>query len=151
MQIHELNTFSGTLGAGDYLAIDNGTDTSKISADEFINAARTAFYGTSSTAASTATKVVTCPEFTLKTGAIIAVKFSYAQTSTSTISLNVNSTGAKQVYGIPRATTSTTRLDGAWEANETKIFVYDGTYWRIVDQNIITSAELAALETKLGI
>lgn len=31
MQIHELNNFSGTLGAGAYLAIDNGTDTGRIS------------------------------------------------------------------------------------------------------------------------
>lgn len=31
MQIHELNNFSGTLGAGSYLAIDNGTDTGRIS------------------------------------------------------------------------------------------------------------------------
>lgn len=30
MQIHELNTFSGTPGDGDYLAIDNGTETAKI-------------------------------------------------------------------------------------------------------------------------
>ena len=30
MQIHELNTFSGTPGDGDYLAIDNGTKTAKI-------------------------------------------------------------------------------------------------------------------------
>lgn len=32
MQIHELNTFSGTPGANDWLATDNGTDTSKIPA-----------------------------------------------------------------------------------------------------------------------
>ena len=31
MEIHELNTFSGTPGANDYLATDNGNDTSKIS------------------------------------------------------------------------------------------------------------------------
>ena len=31
MEIHELNTFSGTPGASDYLATDNGSDTSKIS------------------------------------------------------------------------------------------------------------------------
>ena len=31
MEIHELNTFSGTPGAGDFLATDNGTDTAKIS------------------------------------------------------------------------------------------------------------------------
>ena len=30
MQIHELNTFSGTPGSGDYLAIDNGTETMKV-------------------------------------------------------------------------------------------------------------------------
>ena len=30
MQIHELNTFSGTPGAGDYLAIDNGEETNKV-------------------------------------------------------------------------------------------------------------------------
>ena len=32
MQIHELNTFVGTPGAGDYLAIDNGNETSKVEA-----------------------------------------------------------------------------------------------------------------------
>lgn len=32
MEIHELNTFSGTLGANDYFATDNGSDTSKVSA-----------------------------------------------------------------------------------------------------------------------
>lgn len=31
MQIHELNDFYGALGSGSYLAIDNGTDTGKIS------------------------------------------------------------------------------------------------------------------------
>lgn len=31
MQIHELNTFTGTPSADDYLAIDDGTETSKIS------------------------------------------------------------------------------------------------------------------------
>lgn len=30
MQIHELNTFSGTPGSGDYLAIDDGTETYKV-------------------------------------------------------------------------------------------------------------------------
>lgn len=109
------------------------------------------WYGTCSTAAGTAAKVVSCSGFKLVTGATIAIKFTNAQTSTSTITLNVNSTGAKTVYGIPRSTTSATRTDGAWEANETKIFVYDGTYWRLVDQNIITLAELSSLETKLGL
>lgn len=34
MQIHELNQFSGTPGSGDYLAIDNGTETMKVPANE---------------------------------------------------------------------------------------------------------------------
>lgn len=33
MEIHELNTFSGTLGSGDFFATDNGNDTSKVSAE----------------------------------------------------------------------------------------------------------------------
>lgn len=109
------------------------------------------FYGTCSTAGGTSAKVVVCSGFTLVTGATIAVNFSNAQTSTSACTLNVNSTGAKTIYGIARSTTSTTRIDGAWEAGETKVFTYDGTYWRLVDQNIITSSELSSLETSLGL
>ena len=36
MEIHELNTFSGTLGSGDYFATDNGNDTSKVSAQAML-------------------------------------------------------------------------------------------------------------------
>ena len=36
MQIHELNTFTGTVGDSTYLAIDNGTDTSKINASDIV-------------------------------------------------------------------------------------------------------------------
>lgn len=36
MEIHELNNFIGTPGSGDYFAIDNGTDTSRISAEELL-------------------------------------------------------------------------------------------------------------------
>lgn len=108
-------------------------------------------YGTCSTGASTSAKVVTCPGFVLETGATITVYFTNAQTSTSSVTLNVNDTGAKTVHGPPRSTTSSTRMDGAWEANEAKTFVYDGTYWRILDRNIITSSELSDLETTLGL
>lgn len=34
MQIHELNTFSGTPSSSDYLIIDNGTDTAKIASTD---------------------------------------------------------------------------------------------------------------------
>lgn len=36
MQIHELNDFTGTLGSGSFLAIDNGTDTGKVSAETLV-------------------------------------------------------------------------------------------------------------------
>lgn len=38
MQIHELNNFTGTLGSGAYLAIDDGTDTGKISSEGLLAA-----------------------------------------------------------------------------------------------------------------
>lgn len=156
MQIHELNTLSGTLGSGNYFATDDGTDTTKVSAQDILDQAasqitKLMYYGTCSTGASTATKVVSCSGFTLFTGAVIAVKFSNSQTSTDNIYMNVNGTGEKRVFGVPRATTSNGRLDGAWEANETKLFVYDGSYWRIIDQNIITTAQLDSLNTLLGV
>lgn len=37
MEIHELNTFVGTLGSSDYFATDNGTDTSKVSATDLFS------------------------------------------------------------------------------------------------------------------
>ena len=149
MQIHELNTFEGTPSSGTYLAIDNGSDTSKIPASRLFGI----YYGISSTSAGTSTKTVTCADFTnLYIGATIAVNFTNANTSISTAcKLNVNGTGAKPIVGTAMSTTSTSRIDGAWEAGEVKVFVYDGTNWVVVDRNIITASELTSLESKLGI
>lgn len=38
MQIHELNNFTGTLGSGAYLAVDDGTDTGKLSTQQLLAA-----------------------------------------------------------------------------------------------------------------
>ena len=107
-------------------------------------------YGTCTTSAGTATKTVSCSGFALETGEAIAVYFAYGNTSTSQLKLNVNSTGAKDIYGINRSG-NTNKLDGAWEQSEVKIFVYDGNAFRLLDQNIITADELSLLETKLGL
>ena len=107
------------------------------------------YYGTCSTSASTAAKVVTCAGFTLVTGAKIAVKFADANTYDGQITLNVNGTGAKNVYDYGQFYDGQTRC--AWDANETKVFVYDGTRWNLVNGDIITDASLDALETALGI
>lgn len=87
------------------------------------------WYGTSSTTASTAAKVVTCSGYALSTGAIIGVLFSTANTA-ATPTLNVNSTGAKTIYiGGNTALNDTTNVL-KWSANTTVYFMYDGTYYR---------------------
>ena len=55
-------------------------------------------YGTCSTGASTAAKVVTCPGFVLEEGATITVYFTNAQTSTSSCTLNVN--GGNEIKNV---------------------------------------------------
>ncbi len=54
-------------------------------------------YGSCSTPAATAAKVVPCAGFSLATGASIAVKFTNANTAANP-TLNVNGTGAKAIY-----------------------------------------------------
>lgn len=83
-------------------------------------------YGTCSTAAGTAAKVVTMADFdTLMTGVAIQVKFDNANTA-STPTLNVGGTGAKNIfYRGAQITTSDTKSLLAGVCT----FVYDGTQW----------------------
>ena len=83
-------------------------------------------YGTCSTAAATAAKVVSCSNFTLVTGARIIVKFTVTNTA-SNPTLNVNGTGAKNIYY--RGSTITA---GYLAANRVYEFVYDGTQYNLV-------------------
>lgn len=108
-------------------------------------------YGTCSTSASTATKVVNCTGFALETGATIAVYFANGNEATSTCYMNVNNTGAKQMMQNGQSDPTRAKLAGTWESQEVKIFVYDGTYWRLVSPNIITNDGLEILENELGI
>lgn len=88
------------------------------------------WYGTSSTTASTAAKVVTCSDYTLQTGSIIGISFSTANTA-ATPTLNINSTGAKSIYvgaSTPNATDNVLK----WSANTMVYFLYDGTYFRYI-------------------
>lgn len=88
------------------------------------------WYGTSSTTASTAEKVVTCANFNLVAGAVIGVLFSTANTA-ATPTLNVNSTGAKSIYvgsSVPSSTTNVLK----WSANTLIYFLYDGAYFRYI-------------------
>ena len=112
-----------------------------------------AYYGTTATAAATAAKVVTCTNYFLRKGNIISVRFgSYANTAT-TMSLNVNSTGAKNVY----YNNSTTIPSDLIQLNDTVTFIYDGSYYRLISvdpintSNIIYSVTAADTAAKIGI
>lgn len=97
---------------------------------------RKAFYGTCSTSASTQIKVVTLSTTTgweLAAGTVVAVKFTYTNTYNSTTSspcqLNVNSTGAKNIYYGNTATPTGTNPLAFGRANCVNQYVYDGTNW----------------------
>lgn len=89
----------------------------------------TTWYGTSSTAAGTQTKVVTCADFVLEKGAIVTVYFTNANTY-GALKLNVNSTGAIAVYHRGTVTASSNVV--SWNKKDYVTFQYDGTYWVFV-------------------
>lgn len=87
-------------------------------------------YGTCSTEAATAAKVVTCQDFvSLVDGATILVKFTNSNDADAT--LDVNSTGAKSIInnGVSK---------GIWDANEIVEFIYNGTAWEEIRRNVPT-------------
>lgn len=92
----------------------------------------TALRGTCSTGATYAAKEVTCTGFSLATGSAVTVYFTTANTKAdAALTLNVNSTGAKTIYVASAATSDTNQL--LWVAGSSLTFVYDGTYWHVLD------------------
>lgn len=90
------------------------------------------YYGTCATAADVVEKVVVCKHYhTLKAGDIIVVTFTNSNTQAQP-TLNVNNTGAvsvKMAYSggiVDLGSTSQLRF--------TCTFIYDGTYWLIINQ-----------------
>lgn len=148
-QIHELGSFAGTPGAGDYLAIDDGSTTTKVVMAEAVEALLATknriWYGTSSTGASTTAKSVSCSGFVLKVGETIAVKFSNTNTVASP-TLNVNSTGAIAIKTISGSAAS---LAGLWQAGSVVLFTYDGTNW-IVDNATTGSGVLVVSKSSVS-
>lgn len=86
-------------------------------------------YATCSTAAATATKVVTTSNgnWNLKTGSIIIINSSYTNTATGP-TLNVDNTGAKSIW-YDSNTITTTNLDKAGTVNKPSMYMYNGTYY----------------------
>lgn len=95
------------------------------------------YFGTCETAADTAVKVVNCADFKqLKTGSLIAVQFTYSNTS-GTPSMNVNGTGERAICGINGYYMST----NMWRENQVAQFVYNGTWWIALDQLPATTSQ----------
>ena len=90
-------------------------------------------YATCATASATVAKVATLAagKLTLKAGATVAVRFTYANNAASP-TLNVGGTGAKAIYtqGVRYA---------YWAAGATVIFTYDGSYWRVCSEPVYAS------------
>ena len=87
-------------------------------------------YATCDTAAGTVAKVASLAagSLSLKAGATVAVKFTYANTASST-TLNIAGTGAKAMYiqGV---------RDVYWTDGATVTFTYDGTNWRVASEPV---------------
>jgi len=103
------------------------------------------WHGTSSTANSTATKAVTCSDFTLQDGAMIAVTFSNAGDGSSTVQLNVNSTGDKYVMVNGTANGLNGKNKLVWSAGDTLVFLYDGTSYHLVAPSVPRAATSGTL------
>lgn len=87
-------------------------------------------YATCDTAAGTVAKVASLAAGTLslKAGATVAVKFTYANTASSP-TLNIAGTGTKAMYiqGV---------RDVYWTDGATVTFTYDGTNWRVASEPV---------------
>lgn len=123
-KLSDLTNDGNFVADADYVHTDNNFTTEEKNKLANTNVA----YGTSTTGASTAAKVITVTgntNWTLSAGSIIVVKFN-ATNSASNPTFNVNGTGAKNVwYNTGLITTS--NLGYAGTANRPMYYVYDGT------------------------
>ena len=94
------------------------------------------YYGTCTSQAANQTKAVTIAAaqgFTLEAGATIYVKFdannTYSATAEAPVKLNVNNTGAKNVYYGGSSTPTGTNTTVFGRTNYINQYIYDGTYW----------------------
>lgn len=165
----EKNKLSG-IATGAEANVQSDWNVTDTSSDAFIKNKPTiptdtwkSFYGTCTTAAATKDKVVTVSSdqnFSLRVGTIVGVKFSYTNTysnaTASPITLNVNSTGAKNIwYNTTHSgggnTGAATHIYGT--ANRYTWYMYDGTYWVWIHYGVVSNSNTvpsAQCETAAG-
>lgn len=109
------------------------------------------YYGICTTAAATAAKVVTVgadQDFKLTVGALVMVKFTISN-SASSVTLNVNSTGAKSIYYNNAVYTGTSTTVCGY-ANAHFIYMYDGTNWVWVGHGSDSNTTYSAMSVAEG-
>lgn len=113
------------------------------------------FYGTCTTAAATASKEVVCTNYdALTTGDVIVVKFSNTNSAAvANLTLDVNGKGAKSIKKHYNSTAANNLNAVGQLTNSTHTFVYDGTYWILIDNdydsNTNTLVRTYALNTSI--
>lgn len=105
------------------------------------------WYGTGGVAAATAAKTATINEVVICKGTTVVLNMTYENTSTSA-TLNVTSTGAKNIYYGTTTTRPTTSNGYGWGAGSTVSLTFDGQYWRIGDTTAL--ARLTAAESTIS-
>lgn len=131
-----VNDLKGKTDAAYQEKLESGTNIKTVNGNsllgngdlEISGGAQTTWWGTSSTTASTAAKVVTCEGFTLTAGAIISILFG-AGNEAAVPTLNVNSTGNISIR-IGDSAPSWSNNTLKWSVGSVLTFVYDGTYFR---------------------
>ena len=101
-------------------------------------------YGTCTTAAATAAKVVTLSGYALVTNGVIAVKFTYDVPASAT--LNVNSRGAKAIYYRGAAITA-----GIINAGDTATFFYNGSQYHVIAVDNVEKPTFTEASTRANI
>lgn len=109
-----------TSGHTGYLITSDGV------ADAVASSTAKVGYYECATGGSTAAKVVSAvsaPDYVLSTGGSFKIKMTNKNTAASSVTLNINSTGAKTLYYDGELVTN----DNTWDANEVVDVYYDGT------------------------
>ena len=130
------------LNSANSTALDAKTNASTANANastaltKATNANNKMHYATCSTAGATAAKVATLnpstDTLTLTNGVSVSVKFTYANTANAP-TLNVGGTYAKPIY------TNGGQQSAYWQAWQSVLFTYDGSYWRVASEPVYAS------------
>ena len=144
------NTLEGDMTTEE-LGIHIPTNVSELGNDEGFISSPNVVYCSCDTIARTAEKVATIVSgklTSLNTGDQAIVRFTYTNTVANP-TLKIGDTDAKAIkrYGT---TSPSTNIDNSWNAGNSFLFVYDGTYWQMVSWINTVKGEIAEVNITNG-